>query len=88
VTEYYTRIPPGSRTLPGVYFLYDFWPIRVELTAVRLGILHLLVRASAVCGGVWALTRAADGVVHAAVQGLVAPLHKSKGRRRTGGLVL
>lgn len=68
VTEYYTRVPPGSQMLPGVYFLYDTWPIAVELRAYRLGVLHLLARLCAVCGGVWAVTRAADTVVHRAVK--------------------
>jgi hypothetical protein len=68
VTEYYTRLPPTSRELPGVYLLYDMWPIAVHLRAARLGVLHLLARLCAVCGGVWAVTRAADGVTHAAVR--------------------
>lgn len=67
VTEYYTPALPESRMLPGVYFLYDTWPIKVKLQAARLGLLHTLVRVCAVCGGVWAVTSLTDKLVHRAV---------------------
>lgn len=67
VTEYYSPIPEGSRQLPGVFFLYDDWPIRVRLQARRRGFLYFLVRVCAVCGGVWAVTQAVDKLVHRAV---------------------
>lgn len=76
VTEYYSAIPQGARALPGVFFLYDFWPMRVEIRMVRLGFLHFFVRSCAVCGGVWALAKAVDGVVdwivRKALDGLVS----------------
>ena len=64
VTEYYTALPEGSRVMPGIYFLYDTWPIQVNIITMRLGILHLLVRACAVCGGVWAVAGVTDRIVH------------------------
>lgn len=64
VTEYYTALPEGSRMMPGVYILYDTWPIQVNIRTMRLGILHLLVRACAVCGGVWAVAGMTDRIVH------------------------
>lgn len=50
--------------LPGIFFLYDTYPIRVSLRKVRLGVLHALVRVCAVCGGMWAVTGVVDRVVH------------------------
>jgi hypothetical protein len=77
VTEYYERILPGSRQLPGIYFLYDMWPIAVQLRTTRMGVLHLLARLCAVCGGVWAVTRAVDSSVHAAVRAAYKLVPKS-----------
>lgn len=67
VTEYYTPIPEGARMMPGVFFLYDTWPIQVKARSMRLGFLHLLTRTAAVVGGVWAVTSVVDRIVHRTV---------------------
>ena len=64
VTEYYSPLPEGSKSMPGVYLLYDTSPIQVNVRATRLGVLHLLVRTCAVVGGVWAITGAMNRGVH------------------------
>ena len=69
VTEYYSPLPEDSRAMPGIYILYDTWPIQVNIHAMRLGVLHMLVRTCAVCGGVWAVTGLMDRMVH---EGVVA----------------
>jgi hypothetical protein len=64
VTEYYSPIPEGARMMPGVFFLYDTWPIQVNINSMRLGVLHLITRTAAVVGGVWAVTKSVDILVH------------------------
>lgn len=64
VTEYYESISDGSATLPGVLFMYDLWPIRITKTTSRLGILHLLVRLSAILGGLWTVTGLTNRILH------------------------
>lgn len=68
VTEYYTRLPPNSNTLPGIVFRYDTWPIRVHMRVSRLGFAHLLMRLCAVCGGLWTVTGLVDSGVHTLVK--------------------
>ncbi|KAG7670376.1 hypothetical protein Ndes2437A_g04899 [Nannochloris sp. 'desiccata'] len=67
VTEYYTPIPEGARMMPGVFFLYDTWPIKVNVKSMRLGFMHLITRTAAVVGGVWAVTSVVDKIVHKSV---------------------
>jgi len=71
VTEYYQSLPPGSVIMPGVYFLYDIWPIRVILKVQRLGLIHLLVRLCAVCGGVWTVTGIVNRSIHSIARVIV-----------------
>lgn len=56
VTEYFTKITKGSPMMPAVFFLYDLSPIQVIIKETRPGLLHFLVRVSAVVGGMFAVT--------------------------------
>lgn len=78
MTEYYSVIPPGARILPGVIFLYDFWPMRIEINLRRLGLLHLFVRICAVCGGIWAVAKLVDGLVDFVVRKGFQSIRKAK----------
>lgn len=78
VTEYYSPNRPGSGRLPGVYLLYDFSPVEMELEETRTGIGHLLVRLCAVIGGLFAVTGMIDRWVHRLVTSITQPASKSK----------
>lgn len=67
VTEYRQAQRHGSGRLPGVYLLYDFSPVSMELQETRRGLWHLLVRLCAVVGGCFAVTGMIDRWVHRAV---------------------
>lgn len=71
VSEYYTPLSPANRNVfPGILFLYDIHPIAVRIQERTHGLLHFLVRVAAVVGGVFAVTSAADRVVHRIVTAL------------------
>ena len=84
VTEYYEPILPGkSTTLPGVLFLYDLWPLRITKTVSRLGILHLLVRLSAVVGGLWTVAGITNRTVHSCTRHVMKIFFPSVGRKQS-----
>jgi hypothetical protein len=62
--------PMQDHTLPGLFFLYDSWPIAVTLRQTRPGLLRLLVRLCAVVGGAFAVTGVVDGLVHRSIKAM------------------
>ncbi|GAB4814029.1 hypothetical protein N2152v2_001075 [Parachlorella kessleri] len=71
MTEYYHRLQEFESSPPAVFFLYDMSPILVVIKETRPGLLRLLVRLCAVVGGVFAVTRLLDKLIHALVTSLL-----------------
>ena len=70
VAEQFTPSAPdgvlslSARAAPGVSFTYDFYPVLVEFRETKQTVLELLVSVSGLCGGVVAIARIVDGVLH------------------------
>lgn len=67
VTEYFTPSKGTDGALPAVYFMYDLFPITVEIKERRRSVGHFLTRVCAVVGGVFAVSGMLDRGVHAAI---------------------
>ncbi|KAI8112163.1 hypothetical protein M9434_003487 [Picochlorum sp. BPE23] len=78
VTEYYQSITLGQNALPGFIVMYDLWPIRVTKSVSRLGLLHFMVRACAVGGGIWTVTNITNRLVHSTLKSLGPNKRKHK----------
>jgi len=74
VTEYFTPSKGKDGALPAVYFMYDLFPITVEIKERRRSVGHFLTRVCAVVGGVFAVSGMLDRGVHA----LVTRLHPKR----------
>ena len=72
VTEYYHEITAGEQMQPGIYFLYDVWPMKVILKKTRPGLLVFMVRVCAVVGGGFAFTGLVHRVVDLSVDRVIA----------------
>eukprot|EP00163_Fabomonas_tropica_P018622 TRINITY_DN33008_c0_g1_i1.p1 TRINITY_DN33008_c0_g1~~TRINITY_DN33008_c0_g1_i1.p1 ORF type:complete len:349 (-),score=97.88 TRINITY_DN33008_c0_g1_i1:77-1099(-) len=64
VTEHFRRAGHGSRTLPGVFFIYDLSPIMVKFTETRKSFLHFLTELCAIIGGVFTVAGIIDSLIY------------------------
>ncbi|KAJ8466362.1 hypothetical protein OPV22_028914 [Ensete ventricosum] len=64
VTEHFRDESIHPRPLPGVYFFYDFSPIKVIFTEENQSILHFLTQLCAIIGGVFTVSGIIDAFVY------------------------
>mmetsp|Transcript_572 Transcript_572/g.1938 ORF Transcript_572/g.1938 Transcript_572/m.1938 type:complete len:390 (+) Transcript_572:248-1417(+) len=66
VTEYFRPGEAGktSHILPGIFFIYDMSPIKVELTEKKERFLHFIVQLCAIIGGVFTVMGMIDASVY------------------------
>ncbi|KAK1279554.1 Protein disulfide-isomerase 5-4 [Acorus gramineus] len=64
VTEHFRDADGYPRPLPGVFFVYDFNPIKVTLTEDHVPLLHFLTNICAIVGGVFTVAGIVDALVY------------------------
>ena len=75
-TERFRPITQSKAVLPGIFFVYDLAPFRVQLSAERPPLSHILSRLCAIVGGVHALIATLDAFAYRMQQYL------AKGRKQ------
>ncbi|THU54328.1 hypothetical protein C4D60_Mb10t23930 [Musa balbisiana] len=64
VTEHFRDADVYPKPPPGVYFIYDFSPIKVIFTEENASLLHLFTNACAIIGGVFTVAGIIDAFVY------------------------
>ncbi|KAM0950478.1 putative endoplasmic reticulum vesicle transporter [Dioscorea sansibarensis] len=64
VTEHFSDEKDNSKSLQGVFFSYDFSPIKVIFTEENKSILHFLTNICAIIGGVFTVSGIIDAFVY------------------------
>ncbi|XP_058080097.1 uncharacterized protein LOC131228222 [Magnolia sinica] len=64
VTEHFRGADGYPQTLPGVFFIYDFSPIKVMFTEGNVSLLHFLTNICAIVGGVFTVSGIVDAFVY------------------------
>ncbi|KAL5994882.1 hypothetical protein ACLOJK_024939 [Asimina triloba] len=65
VTEHFRPAEGYPQPLPGVFFFYDFSPIKVDFTEENVSLLHFLTNICAIVGGVSISVFTVSGIVDA-----------------------
>ena len=65
-----------NSVLPGIFFIYDIYPFALEVTKTYVPLSHLLIRLTAVTGGILTVSGWIDGLMYAREK------HSSLYRRR------
>ncbi|KAF5198654.1 Endoplasmic reticulum-golgi intermediate compartment protein, partial [Thalictrum thalictroides] len=52
VTEHFRSADGYTQSLPGVFFFYDFSPIKVSFTEENVSLLHFMTNICAIVGGI------------------------------------
>ncbi|KAL5562908.1 hypothetical protein UlMin_032655 [Ulmus minor] len=64
VTEHFKSSEAGRISLPGVFFYYDFSPIKVTFKEEHVPFLHFLTHVSAIIGGIFTVAGIIDSFVY------------------------
>jgi len=72
VTERFRPLSSSQTVLPGIFFVYDIAPFRVEVEASHPPLSHVLSRLCAIVGGVHALLAALDAFLYKSGQYLAS----------------
>mmetsp|Transcript_32124 Transcript_32124/g.44540 ORF Transcript_32124/g.44540 Transcript_32124/m.44540 type:complete len:338 (+) Transcript_32124:258-1271(+) len=67
VTEYFMKAKARDNQLPAAYFMYDLYPITVNIKEQQKSLGHFLTRLCAVIGGVFAVSGMLDRLIHSVV---------------------
>eukprot|EP00262_Sarcandra_glabra_P008844 TRINITY_DN226_c0_g1_i1.p1 TRINITY_DN226_c0_g1~~TRINITY_DN226_c0_g1_i1.p1 ORF type:complete len:297 (+),score=51.63 TRINITY_DN226_c0_g1_i1:243-1133(+) len=64
VTEHFRGANGYPQPLPGVFFFYDFSPIKVTFTEENVSLLHFLTNVCAIVGGVFTVSGIVDAFIY------------------------
>ncbi|KMZ73781.1 putative Endoplasmic reticulum-Golgi intermediate compartment protein,putative [Zostera marina] len=64
VTEHFKDVVGSQKSPPGVYFVYDFSPIKVIFTEKNTALLHFLTNICAIIGGIFTVSGIIDAFVY------------------------
>lgn len=64
VTEHFRSADGYSQSLPGVFFFYDFSPIKVNFSEENVSLLHFLTNICAIVGGIFTVSGIIDAFVY------------------------
>lgn len=80
VTKYFRKLSADTGSLPGIFIIYDFSPIKVEVVEERKSFFHFLVQLCAIVGGVFTVS----GLISTFVDDVVLRMIR---KRHTGKLI-
>lgn len=80
VTKYFRKLSGEANSLPGIFIMYDFSPIKVEVVEMRKSFFHFIVQLCAIIGGVFTVA----GLISTFVDDVVLRVIK---KRQSGKLI-
>ncbi|PIA48608.1 hypothetical protein AQUCO_01400887v1 [Aquilegia coerulea] len=64
VTEHFRSADGFTQSLPGVFFFYDFSPIKVSFTEENVSLLHFMTNICAIVGGIFTVSGIIDAFIY------------------------